>query len=254
MGKDVSSSLQVDLPTSHLTLSHTPYFRYDDIRNISPKLFGISLYQQKHLELPLPGRRPFDAKELFAANNLPYPDTPYLSQVPCSWGAVYFPEHWREFHSYLSIRLAQLALPLSHHVVPDVRSNNWKRSWKKYFIELAYLRGYVMLYPNFQNFASLSTNHLEPGSHVTANDRTKEKKDLFQVPLVQNIREIALPNRHLSDWQHLPVLNLTGSLHTLRSLVRVGYRRRDFLVDCPHSPALFDAVSLMCVERDDEAS
>ncbi|KIJ65143.1 hypothetical protein HYDPIDRAFT_153126, partial [Hydnomerulius pinastri MD-312] len=86
--------------------------------------------------------------------------------IPCSWGALYFPSHWREFHDYLSIRLSQHAFPISTTVVPGVRSNKWTKSWKKYFIELVYLRGYVMLYANYEDFVSFSTNHLEVGSHV----------------------------------------------------------------------------------------
>src|ERR1700761_94804 len=72
-------------------------------------------------------------------------NTPYLSQVPCSWGAVFFPEHWQEFHDYLSLRLSEFGHDILEPVVQDLRSNTWRRSWKKYFIELAYLRGYVML-------------------------------------------------------------------------------------------------------------
>jgi len=33
-------------------------------------------------------------------------------------------------------------------------------------IELAHLRGQVVLYPSFFNQSSLSTNHLEKGEHI----------------------------------------------------------------------------------------
>ena len=42
-------------------------------------------------------------------------------------------------------------------------TNGWKTSWKKFLIELAYLKGLVVLYPNFPNQSSFSTNHLEAG-------------------------------------------------------------------------------------------
>jgi hypothetical protein len=102
-----------------------------------------------------------------------------------------------------------------------------------------------MLYPNFDDFASLSTNHLEPGSHVK--NRTKEKQDLFQVPLIQNLRQMLLPDGRLVDWEELPVLNLTGSLVSLIGLAERGLETRNELFDCADQPAEFDARSLMCV-------
>lgn len=113
-------------------------------RALSKRLFGISLYQPKNVELRPEGRMPFDAHNLFSDLSLPY-NSPYLSQVPCSWGAAYFPEAWREFHQYLSLRLSEHSIDISTTIVPDVRSNRWPRSWKKYFIEMVYLRGYLML-------------------------------------------------------------------------------------------------------------
>jgi len=134
------------------------------MKDKSPLLFGISLYQQKNLELHIEGRKPFDARRLFNTTGIAPPNTPYLSQVPCSWGAVYFPEHWREFHTYVAYRLTDPSLSLKENIVPNVRSSRWQRSWKKFFIEMVFLRGYTMLYPNYANFSSLSTNHLEPSS------------------------------------------------------------------------------------------
>ncbi|KXN86631.1 hypothetical protein AN958_09935 [Leucoagaricus sp. SymC.cos] len=208
--------------------------------NKSPNLFGVSLYQQKHLELPLEGRRPFNARAFFSSpgTNVPFhipQNTPYLSSIPCSWGAVYFPEHWREFHDYLARRLASSTGNPHQDIVPNVRSNKWSQSWKKFFIELVYLRGYVMLYPNYAEFASLSTNHLEAGLHVRG-EIYPEKRRLFMVPLMQLPDSpskaespltglLDLPEDRLPDPSDLPVLNLTGSLITLESLVETGQER-----------------------------
>lgn len=52
-------------------------------------------------------------------------------------------------------------------VIPKSRSNVWRQSWKKFFIELVYRHGLVMLYPNFKNQSSFSTNHLEAGTHIS---------------------------------------------------------------------------------------
>lgn len=200
------------------------------------------------MELPPEGRRPFNARNLFSNSNLPEPSTPYLSPIPCSWGAIYFPEHWREFHAYLSVRLSEFSLKIGQPVVPAVRSNRWTKSWKKYFIELVYLRGYVMLYPNYADFVSLSTNHLEVGSHVKV--RTKEKQALFIVPLMRLAPAapdiLDLPGGTLPRWAALPVLNLTGSLTTLDALAEVGRARRVELTGCTAPPAPFDIQDLMC--------
>ncbi|KAF8074824.1 hypothetical protein FPV67DRAFT_600258 [Lyophyllum atratum] len=232
-------------------------YRYGDPHNRSPRMFGISLYQQKNVELPPGGRRPFNARNLFKDNGIRDTTTPYLSPIPCSWGAIYFPEHWREFHAYLSIRLSEYSLKIDQIIVPNVRSNNWTKSWKKYFIELVYLRGYVMLYPNYPDFVSLSTNHLEVGSHVKV--RTKEKQDLFIVPLMQlplasplsppTAGLLDLPHNTLPRWNDLPVLNLTGSLTTLEALAEVGHARRTELTGCTTSPTAFDIQDLMCIKH-----
>ncbi len=204
------------------------------------------------MELPIDGRRHFNARVLFQEQNLD-PSTPYLSPVPCSWGAIYFPEHWREFHDYITIRLSALSLDIEQWIVPNVRSNNWTKSWKKYFIELVFLRGYVMLYPSFDNYISLSTNHLEVGSHVK--HRTKEKQDMFLLPLMDLPRSITeevaildLPNKTLPPFNALPVVNLTGGISRLDTLVSDGISQRLKLLDCIDKyPIPFNARSLMCI-------
>ncbi|KAF5336091.1 hypothetical protein D9611_006217 [Ephemerocybe angulata] len=215
-------------------------YRYDAQVDRSPNLFGISLYQQKNVELRPEGRIPFNARTLFAQEGFPVPSTPYLSQVPCSWGAIYFPEHWSEFHEYLQQRFSETWISMDDLVVlpAGIRSNHWLRSWKKYFIELAYLRGYVMLYPNYEGFLSLSTNHLEYGAHVKT--RSKEKRDLFDQPLfpLPGLNEagmpglsglLDLPGMTLPRYRDLPILNLTGGVTTEEELVRVGRQRHEEL-------------------------
>ncbi|KIK60310.1 hypothetical protein GYMLUDRAFT_225825 [Collybiopsis luxurians FD-317 M1] len=200
-------------------------YRYGSNRGMSPQMFGISLYQPKNLELDVVGRRPFDVSPILHSIGAPA-SSPYLSQVPCSWGALYFPEHWKEFHDYLAMRFTESAFNLTQIVVPNVRSNQWTRSWKKYFIELVYLRGYVMLYPNFPEYVSLSTNHLEVGSHVKI--RSKEKMESFSVPLMKlrdRVDLLDLPDRSLPRWISLPVLNLTGFPTTLDRLFKIGISR-----------------------------
>ncbi|KAG6854517.1 hypothetical protein C0991_005429 [Blastosporella zonata] len=234
-------------------------YRYGLPSNKSPRLFGISLYQQKNVELLPEGRRLFNARILFSRQGLLDYTTPYLSPIPCSWGAIYFPEHWREFHAYLPLRLSsQFPSKTSHldptaiTIVPNVRSNKWTKSWKKYFIELVYLRGYVMLYPNYPDFISLSTNHLEVGSHVKV--RTQEKQKEFMVPLMETancsaVELLDLPARTLPNWDTLPVLNLTGEMATIEELAETGRVRREELIGCTGNYAPFDIRQFVCIAR-----
>lgn len=211
------------------------YYRYGSAqtRALSQRQYGVSLYQPKNIELRPEGRRSFDAHELFA--DLGIPDTsPYLSQVPCSWGAVYFPEHWREFHHFLSIRLSETAMELSDEVVPDIRSNRWPNSWKRYMIELAYLRGYTMLYPNYEDFGSLSTNHLELGTHVKDEAMAQKRKDLFMVPLLSESDSlvVGLPDGRLPDWSSLPIVDFWGSIASEVDIINRGVATSEELELC----------------------
>ena len=239
------------------------FARYGESSPSSSKLFGISLYQQKIIELRPTGRQPFNARTLFRAASVADPSTPYLSQIPCSWGALYFPSPWREFHDYLSLRLSQSALPIGSTIVPRVRSNKWTKSWKKYFIELVYLRGYVMLYPNYDDFVSLSTNHLEVGSHVkdAPEDVYEKKKHLFSLPLMRlsgalaggdaahphDPRLLDLPGGALPDWGRLPVLDLVGEVSSMEAIQRRGDERRTELDACLGAASLPSSVrDLLC--------
>ncbi|KAF7982605.1 hypothetical protein HWV62_27636 [Athelia sp. TMB] len=236
-------------------------YRYGKASNRSPQLFGISLYQQKIVELRLEGRRPFDAKSLFFDQGLPHPHTPYLSQIPCSWGAVYFPEHWKEFHEYLAVRLSEYSFTINEEVVPDVRSNRWTKSWKKFFIELVYLRGYIMLYPNYADFISLSTNHLEVGSHVKdlPADVYSHRKEMFLLPLMPlplvnetepmvYPRILDMPGQTLPAWETLPVLNLTGTVTSSKILIDQGQARRSAITNCSYTTSMpHDIQDLLCI-------
>ena len=199
------------------------------------QMFGISLYQPKVIETRQEGRAFFNPRTVFAANEITEYTTPYLSQIPCSWGAVYFPEHWREFHSYLNVRLSEVLSDIGAVVVPNARSNRWPKSWKKYFIEMAYLRGYAMVYPNYDNFVSLSTNHFEVGSHVkdTQWESYVQKREMFRVPLMGlegTTRLVDLPHGTLPAFDDLPVLDLFGQLSSLEILILLGKTRRSEMV------------------------
>lgn len=189
-------------------------------KRLAQRLIGVSLYQPKNLELRPEGRQRFDAHQLFEEMGLPS-TMPYLSQIPCSWGAVYFPEHWREFHHFLSLRLSETSLDIADIIIPDIRSNRWPKSWKRYLNELIYLRGYTMLYPNFEDFRSLSTNHLELGTHVRDDDLATRRRELFEVPLLASEDSLSdgLPGGTLPSWTGMPILDFWGGLTTQGDLL-----------------------------------
>nr|CAG8437816.1 8489_t:CDS:2 [Entrophospora candida] len=228
-------------------------YRYGPDRAYSKRLYGLSLYNQKNMELPLPGRAKFFPERVL--ENTKYDiRSPYLCQVPCSWGAIYFPEIWREFHEYLVARMDDADTYRLHNIrVPYSRSNFWKKSWKKYLIELVYLRGYVMLYPNFSNFTSFSTNHAEFGEHIHFRENRPDPGSIFGVPLMQeNIIFQELPDGQLANYKELPVMDLWGNLTTSNELVYRGHHFQSNVSSCSPSDKndepTFDPHDLLCVD------
>lgn len=212
------------------------HYRYGTkaMRRKTERLYGISLYQPKNIELRPEGRRKFDAHKLL--DDLGLPSTlPYLSQIPCSWGAIYFPEHWREFHQFLAIRLSEATLDLADPIVPNIRSNRWPNSWKRYLIELVYLGGYSMLYPNYKDFKSLSTNHLEQGTHVKDESQAQKRRDLFEVPLLSEVDSLTdeLPDGILPSWSSLLIIDFWGSLVNEQEIIERGHITSEELELCP---------------------
>ena len=92
-----------------------------------------------------------------------------------------------------------------------------------------------MVYPNYDNFVSLSTNHLEAGSHVkdTSRESYVQKREMFRVPLMDlegTTRLLDLPRGALPAFGDLPVLDLFGRPSSLESLIRLGQKRRSEMV------------------------
>jgi hypothetical protein len=183
-------------------------------------ILGISLYTPRVVEtaqgderLPI-SHRPFDPQGLIF-NLTGRLNSPFLQQLPCSWGAVYFPRIWREFAAFMDFRTARgnLSSTEAHagrFTIPRSTTTGWKASWKKFMIEMAWARGYFMMYPNFPNQASFSTNHMEVGEHIARNDPNHDKNH-FTVPLVQHSGVLGtILNGERLVWEELPALNLFG--------------------------------------------
>lgn len=243
--------LEDDIEVSPLFYVWTKYtvlkYRYDP-HNRDMSMFGVSLYTPRNVPVYMDGRHAFNPEEIITSSSLPYPgpNSPYVTTLPCSWGAVYFPEHWREFHEYIMERVAK-PKKVYNITVPESRSETWHFSWKKFYIEMAYLRAYVMLYPNFEDWTSFSTNHLEIGQHIKEGTRTEEELRDFQVPLMETDVMLAqLPNHRLPTYDALPVLDLWGRRTTMEGLTQDAIKLHPQISTCPRSPGRFRADDLLC--------
>ena len=187
-------------------------YYYRETVSLAENLFGISLYTPRQNEMFLPKREFHPAETLSAFPK----DQPYLHQLPCSWGALYFPRHWWYYRQYMKHHLGSDDVKL-----PSSPTNGWNTSWKKFFIELVYIEGWVMLYPNYDEEQSFSTNHMEKGEHIGAANELARKKDLVTVGLIQD--SSILPMTPLPSFQKLAVLNLKHAITpSVRDLKEIG--------------------------------
>ncbi|XP_038972326.1 uncharacterized protein LOC103708423 isoform X2 [Phoenix dactylifera] len=196
-----------------------------------PELSSISLYTPRLVEV-VKERPRWNATGFFKKI---HPNTPYLHQLPCSWGAVFFPKHWREFYAYMGSRFTVDAKqnPVQ---IPRSRTNGWQASWKKFLIDMMYLRGYVSLYPNFPGQMSFSTNHMEPGAHINAmNNAVRHSKEDFEVPLIKDDFTSLLPGGKLPPASKLPVIDLFNQPIPLKGLKAAGAKLGQDVISCSKS-------------------
>lgn len=177
-------------------------------RKIHPRVVGLSLYTPRVGELKLPRPRMNFTNAMLKSGQSAA--SAFHFQLPCSWGALYFPRFWRELRSYASLR-QDPEFDTERFVIPGSRSTGWSSSWKKFAIELFWSRGYSLLYPNFPNQSSLSTNHLEPGEHIASSPLMHLPKD-YTVPLLSDHRTVQEALQEIMDHgiNSLPVFDLFG--------------------------------------------
>jgi len=186
------------------------HYKYGLPENQEGGLFGISLYTPRKNELL--GQRPRWNSTMFFAEKAgkALQHSPYIQPLPCSWGAMFFPHSWMKFHHYLQYRRST-----GHRVyIPGSTTNGWEESWKRFFIEMAYEYDMYMLYPNFKNQTSFSTNLMGVGVHIkkTGGDETHLPID-FTVPLFSaSFDEILgqLPEGTLPKLRKIPAISLLG--------------------------------------------
>ncbi|KAI9313255.1 hypothetical protein BX666DRAFT_2124335 [Dichotomocladium elegans] len=208
-------------------------------------LYGISLLTPRLLDTTE------EARQLFMPPSVTS-RAPFLMQTPPSLGggAIYFPEHWREFHDYMNARVADSSgFRLQSVEIPDLKSRNWTHSWRRYMDELVYLRGNAMLYPNFGNGAGFATRNrlpIESKTNVTAFDISV--LPFYTVPLINASFIDDLPDQRLPEFSKLQVLDLWGK--TVPSLDALSTRGRDFQKNisacAPTEGYLFDPSDLLC--------
>ncbi|KAG0179912.1 hypothetical protein DFQ29_001492 [Apophysomyces sp. BC1021] len=210
-------------------------YRYAD-RDSS--MFGVSLYSPRLIETDPNGRYLFDPAATL--DNSGYQKrSPYLMQSPTPFGALYFPEHWREFHDYITARLAdQAKKQLQNVTVPNSRSSQWTNAWRRYLDELIYMRAYVMLYPNYENHLSLSTHYLELSSESYAGAAM-----LYNVPLLSENADLP----ELPAYKELPILDLWGNLQSMDVLTERGLTlQREVSACTPIRDHQHDPSDLLC--------
>ncbi|CAG8635864.1 13907_t:CDS:2, partial [Racocetra fulgida] len=87
---------------------------------------------------------------------------------------------------------------------------------------LAYLRGYVMLYPNYKDSISFTTNYAEYGVHFHFKG---EEKNQWLLPLMkEDILLEGLPDGHLPNFEDLPTMDLWGYLVSPSELIQPNHR------------------------------
>ncbi|ORX44430.1 hypothetical protein DM01DRAFT_1386865 [Hesseltinella vesiculosa] len=226
-------------------------YRYGELRrsHLERSIMGISLYSPQVIDTSHTERRRLTLT--------PSTTHPFLMQLVTNGGMLFFPEHWREFHHYVTARYADIhKKQLQLIEIPDARSANWTNSWRRYLDELIYLRGYVFLYPNLRGgqdsfssqYLDLHVDHVASLGDDTAheeNTNISTIKSLFQVPL---IREKDMPTALLTpSVEHLSVLDMWANPSTYAQLHETALAFQSKVSACPSSDQLlYEPSDLLC--------
>lgn len=130
------------------------------------QIAGISLYTHLwNVEAQLPFQPDFSGYDTF------------FIQYAQSWGQIWTRKQWKEFMNWYAVYQGKIN---DVQGVPESVRNWPESSWLKYHIAYCVSADKYFVYP----YESLSTCFSEAGTH------TKEKTDIFQVPLMCNSRKI----------------------------------------------------------------
>lgn len=148
--------------------------------------------------------------------------TPFLWQAPNSNAALYFGDKWVELHDFVGQSLA------SEHRSSTLATSNEKLvsktypSWMEYVLRLARARGYLTLYPNFENpdtLASIHTDLYEPPEEY-AKDAEMEVSDTTAELTADPARHLSLkhPETALVTKSLLTILPFGGDLPNIQAM------------------------------------
>ncbi|CAF4327135.1 unnamed protein product, partial [Rotaria magnacalcarata] len=146
-----------------------------------------------------------------------------------TWGAVFFPEHWRAFLEWITtIKIENI----EEGCTPGgLLSTQWwvsrhlaGRMWTHWFIRFVYERGWYSLYTNFPNREALIVCYRESGLNFNV---TRGPMN----PIVEHLQS----NVHLNFTKHLPVFDYHFSLIDQPALLSIRHNlwhRHYFINQC----------------------
>jgi len=127
-----------------------------------PQMYGFGLQRQNTII----GREQVEEPAKDISNELGG-EVFYKYQLVCTWGAVFFPQHWKEFLRWFVERRRERNFD---PCLPNTASTLWyntkgksSRMWSIWFIRFAFEKGWYNMYLNLPDGSALVTNHREGG-------------------------------------------------------------------------------------------
>lgn len=218
----------------HYLLFATLQYKYSIYKHTTNSLYGISLVEPTSF---LNGTSPFP---------VPLGKSPFLYPVPSSHAALYFPNHWSEFHSFFS---KNLQFPIRETTAANKTglisltiSKEVAESWSTPFISLIRARGYAMLYPSFPR-DTLAILHTEQPSY------TRSKHGFEKTLMDKNNLLNGLSDEDLPIYNRIPLLDWWGQPILWDKLELDAFQYRRAISSCMDVSAPnynFDAGDLFC--------
>ena len=130
--------------------------------HFDPRMYGFGLQRQNTII----GRKQVDEPAKDITKELGG-EVFYKYQLVCTWGAVFFPQHWKEFIKWFVEHRKERSFD---PCLPNTASTLWyntkgksSRMWSIWFIRFAFEKGWYNMYLNLPDGSALVTNHREGG-------------------------------------------------------------------------------------------
>ena len=190
---------------------------YLDPAQYDPRMYGFAL-QLQHTILGETLKERYGSRRV---GDLVGNDTVlFRYQLVGTWGGVFFPQHWREFVTWLREKQFQPATGTSNlptpfkPCVPAVLSNDWwanktHKVWSQWYIRFAYEKGWYNVYTNFPADPALSASSFDSnrtsfvGNFREAGDNFNHTKGMMN-PIVQTLTPDML---HMPPLAQLPLFD-----------------------------------------------